>query len=172
MEINFSGSYEKKLFHQSIFLVNKPSTRSAVLRILGFLAVVAIYIGLTINVLKSETQSASEITGLLRHLITLTVFFSFAFQPYIKAFTTSRNLWNDPITRMPIQGRISTQGIFFGSSHTLSWDTFIKFEKIEALIVLQTINQQIVILPRSFFENDRDWKTLQQWIDRYVKAAI
>ena len=174
MEIQFSGSYQQKQYYQGVFLAHKPPTRSAVLRILGFVVIGGLYIGLTVSVFQQDSQSTSQISNLLRHLITLVVVASFAFQPYIKAFVQSRNSWKDPITRLPILGAISGKGIRFGASanaRAIGWDTFIKAEKTENLIVLLTIDSGMVILPRAFFESDRDWKSLQQLIDRYLKVV-
>jgi transposase-like protein len=170
MEIQFSGSYEKKQYFKGVFLAHKPPTRSAVLRIFGVVVFAAIYIGLAVSVMESEDLSTSQISGVLRHLITFAVFISFSFQPYIKAFTQARNLWNNPIIRTPNEGTISSQGIHFGTS-AIKWDEFIKLKKTDDLIVLRTIYNGIIILPRTFFQSDQDWKTLQQWADRYIKEV-
>lgn len=174
MEIHFTGSYEKKLYYKSVSLAHRPTKLSAVLRISGVALLLILYLAMVVDVFQQESRSTSDYTHLLSYLLTIVVLSSMILKPYINAFVTSRNAWKNPITHQPILGVVSNSGIRFGTRSTapsIKWEAFTKLEKTENLIVLVTIDLGMVILPRSFFQSDSDWETLQQWIERYVKAA-
>lgn len=143
-------------------------------RLFFLLLFIAIYGTLAINVFGEETQAATEISSLLGHLISFAVAASFSFQPYLAGFTQARKEWADPISRLPIQGIVSEQGVLFNPTanpQLIEWSSFEKLSRQEDYTTLVTGDKTMVLLQRSFFQSDQEWDTLQLWIDQFVKPA-
>ncbi|MEN8242615.1 MAG: hypothetical protein ABFS17_11880 [Chloroflexota bacterium] len=171
MQIEFYGTYQKKAYFKAVALIHQPSRRSRIVRLFFFLLFIAIYGTLAINVFGGDTQAAAEISALLGHLISFTVAGSFAFQPYIAAFTQARKDWSDPITHLPIQGIVSEQGVTFNPNanpQNIAWDSFEKIDQGAGYTALVTGDKTMVLLQRSFFQSDREWDTVQRWIDQHT----
>lgn len=170
MDIEFYGTYQKKLYFRAVSLIHKPGSRSTLLRIILFLGFTAAYIAMIIS--SFETAASSKVSLLIGYLITFTVVGSFTFQPYIKAFTQARKEWSDPITHLPIQGIVSEQGVIFNpgaNQQVITWDSFIKTELTTDYCALVAEDETMVLLQRSFFQSDEEWQTLQQWVQQYVE---
>lgn len=167
MEIEFYGTYERKAYFRAVSLIYKPSSKSTWLRIIFFLIFAAAYIALIIS--SFQTTTASKISLLIGYLITFTVVTSFTFRPYITAYTQARKDWSNPITHLPIQGMVSEQRVTFNpgsSSHAIEWNNFLKLEKSNDFVALVTSDETMVLLQRSFFQDDAEWQTLMQWIEQ------
>lgn len=170
MQIEFYGKYQRKAYFRAVSLIHKPSTQSTWLRIIFFLVFAAAYIALIIS--SFQTTNSSKISLLIGYLITFTVVTSFTFRPYITAYAQARKDWSDPITHLPIQGMVSEQGITFNptsNSPVIDWESFEKLEKANEYVALVTTDKTMVLLQRSFFQDD-EWRTIQQWLDHYVQG--
>lgn len=169
MGFEFYGTYQKKPYFRAVSLIYKPSSRSTWIRMIFFVGFTAVYIAMIISSLKTAT--APKISILVGHLITFTVVGSFTFRPYITAYTRARKDWSDPITHLPIQGKVSEQGVIFNpgaNQRMMDWGNFIKLEKSEGYAAMVAEDDTMVLLQRSFFQTDDEWKTLDQWLERYI----
>jgi hypothetical protein len=123
--------------------------------------------------LKEDGVSTFEFSKIARHLITFLILAYFIFQPYLKSYQTASRLWQDPVIRRNLSGHVSSLGIQFNPSNEwMAWDQFVKIYKSTDLVVLLTAARLFVILPRKFFQSDKDWQMLQSLIGSKVKEVI
>src|SRR5262245_28393356 len=111
MDIEFSGYYDKDIYFRTIRWIFKPSRNSQILRIAVFALFGVLY---TLNVIfafQEEGASAFETARLGRHLITFLLLGYFLLQPYINSYRRAMQLWNDPVIRRNLTGRVSTIGV-------------------------------------------------------------
>jgi hypothetical protein len=174
LHIEFYGTYQKNAYFRAVALIHRPARRSAAVRLLFFLLFIAIYGTFVVTVFRDEIQAAAAVSTVIGHLISFTVAASFAFQPYIAGFTQARKEWSDPLTRLPIQGTVSEQGVTFNPNANpivIEWQRFNKIKTTEEYTALVTEDKTMLLLQRDFFQTDQEWQTLHQWIGWYVKIT-
>ena len=146
------------------------------MRITAIVIVILAGIYSTSMELAAQTEAAGtyDLIRLARLLLSLTILGYFAVSPFLAARQVASKLWSAPQIRLPIHGRVSSQGIAytFSTSETETrWEEFAKVRRADDLLVLQTADGVLSILPRSFFQSEADWKTLQQWVELRVQEA-
>ena len=170
MKIEFYGKYKRKPYFRAVTLIHKPSSRSALLRVIFFVGFTAVFGAMLVSSL--QTEGTSQISILIGQLITFTVVTTFTFRPYITAYTQARKDWSDPITHLPIQGIISEQGVTFNpgaNQQVIEWGKITKKDQSEDFAALVADDETMVLLQRSFFHSEDEWQTVQEWIGQYVK---
>jgi hypothetical protein len=173
MEIEFSGHYQKEIYFKSIRWIYRPSNRSLILRIAVFVVFSALYIAAIVMALQEDGSSSFELARIGRHLITFLLLGYILAQPFINSFRKATELWNDPVIRRNITGRVSTMGVMIDPGKDwIMWDRFVKVNKTPEAITLLTASRMFVLLPRSFFKEERDWKMVQNIVDTKVQEVI
>lgn len=173
MELEFNGQYEKSAYFKAIQWIYKPSKRVSIIRIGAFILFLVLYVAYLVTAFSQEGVSAFELSRVFRYLFTFLILAYFLLQPYIRAYLSASRLWADPITRRKISGRISGIGIqFLPSDDWMPWDQFVKVHKSIDMVVLLTATWSFVILPRQFFQSDKDWEILLGMISSKVKEMI
>jgi len=174
MEIEFRGQYSKSILHKGVALINKPSLRSTVFRIILFVGFFLLYISLAVSVFQDESRTTFEIGRLVRHLFTILLLGYIALQAYISAYITASRLWKAPAMQKPIAGKVSSQWITLYSSKSeanMGWEKFAKVAKAEEMVVMLIPNGFPLILPQEFFGNGNDWHRFQQIVDYKTRPA-
>jgi hypothetical protein len=173
MEIEFSGYYQKDIYFNTIRWIYRPS-RSALLIRIGFFVIFAVLYGIVIvNTFQAEEKSSFEIARIFRHLITFLILGYIIVQPYISSYRRATELWNDPVIRRNITGRVSTMGIMIDPMKDwIFWEKFVKVNKTPEAITLLTASGTFVLLQRSFFKEDRGWKMVQNLVDTRLQQVI
>ena len=174
MGIPFQGQYDQKTFSKAVFLINKFSSKRAILRIGGAVLLIALAVAYVYVSFAEGTQYRQGRS--LHFLITLPILLYIVLRPYIDAFTVSSSLWKNPVTRAPMAGTVSNQGICFegaaGLSRELLWDQIVKMRKTDEFLALLTADGVLTVLESRFFQRDADWKTVLQWAEYHVQEAI
>ena len=173
MEIEFSGHYQKDIYFKAIRWIYRPSNKALTLRIGAFVIFAVLYIANIIIAFQEEGASSFEIARIGRHLITFLLLGYVLFQPYINSYRKATELWNDPVVRRNITGRVSSMGVMINPGKDwITWDQFVKVNKTPEAITLLTASRMFVLLQRSFFRDDRDWKIVQNIVDTKVQEVI
>ena len=173
MEIEFSGYYQKEIYFSAIRWIYKPSKKALILRVGLFVVFSALYAAAIVSAFREEGASSFEIARTFRHLITFLILGYILVQPYINSFRKATELWNDPVIRRNITGRVSTMGVMIDPMKDwLTWDKFVKVNNTPQAITLLTASGMFVLLQRSFFRDDRDWKMVQNIVDTKVREVI
>lgn len=173
MELEFSGYYQKDIYFKTIRWIYRPSNKSLILRTGAFVIFTALYIAAIITALQEEGASSFELARVGRHLITFLILGYILLQPYISSYRRATELWNDPVIRRNITGRVSTMGMMIDPGKDwMPWDRFVKMNKTPEAMTLLTASGMFVLLQRSFFRDDRDWKMVQNIVDTKVQEVI
>jgi len=173
VDIAFSGFYKKDIYFRTIWWIYKPSTSALIIRIAAFLLFGALYTATIINSFKADGASSFEVARMVRHLITFLILGYILFQPYINSYRKSSELWNDPVIRRNITGRVSTTGIIIDPmKEWLTWDKFVKVNHQLDSIALLTASRMFVLLQRDFFQDEQDWKMFQNMVAAKVQEVI
>jgi hypothetical protein len=173
MDIAFSGFYKKDIYFRTIRWIYKPTTSSLIIRIAAFVIFGALYTATIVNSFQGEGASSFELVRMGRHLITFLILGYILFLPYVNSYRKSSELWNDPVIRKNITGRVSTMGIIIDPMKDwLTWDKFIKVNNQPDSIALLTASRMFVLLQRDFFQDEQDWKMLQNMVAAKVQEVI
>ncbi|HLO15091.1 MAG TPA: hypothetical protein VK206_09690 [Anaerolineales bacterium] len=173
MEIEFSGYYQKDIYFKVIRWIYRLSPKSLILRVAAFVVFSALYGAVIVVALQEEGASSFELARIGRHLITFLILGYLLVQPYINSYRRATELWNDPVIRRNITGRVSTIGVSIDPMKDwMTWDTFVKTNKTPVAITLLTASGMFVLLQRSFFREERDWKMVQNIVDTKVQEVI
>lgn len=171
MQIEFYGTYQKRPYFKAVALIHQPTRLSRRVRLFFFLLFIAIYGTLAATIFGADSLAVTKVSGLFGHMISFAMAASFAFQPYIAAFTQARKDWSDPITHLPIQGVVSDQGITFNPTsnpQTIAWDSFEKIDQRIDYIALVTSDKTMVLLQRSFFQSDDEWDLINRIVPNQI----
>lgn len=173
MEIEFSGHYQKDIYFKAIRWIYRPSNKSLLLRIGAFVIFAALYIANIIIAFQEEGMSSFEMARIGRHLITFLILGYVLLQPYINSYRKATELWNDPVIRRNITGRVSTMGVMIDPGKDwMPWDQFVKVHKLPEAITLLTASNMFVLLQHSFFKEEQDWKMVQNIVATKVQEVI
>ncbi|MBI5951771.1 MAG: hypothetical protein HY865_08945 [Chloroflexi bacterium] len=173
MEIEFSGSYSRDVYSSAIRWIYRPSNRSLLLRFLTFVVFTALYVATIVNAFQKGGASPFELTRIFRHLITFFIFAYIVVQPYIGSWRKTSELWNDPLTRRKLTGRVSTIGVIIDPMKDwMPWDRFDKVNRTPEAITLLTSSKMFVLLQRDFFKSEQDWKRVQDIVNSRVQEVI
>lgn len=172
MEIEFNGIFDKSKLFRAMVMLYRPSRRRTLFRAGIFIA----YLIFLAYVFVAEIRnlSTSELVRVGRVVVATVLFFYFIFQPYISIYRSASRIWNEPATRKPIQGYVSTQGIthkFGERKFETAWEKFVKIHPTGEFIALMTADSTITLLQRSFFKNEGDWNIVLQWARNRVIQA-
>ena len=173
MEIEFSGYYQKDIYFKAIRWIFRPSNKALILRVGAFVIFAALYIANIGIAFQQEGGSSFEMARIGRHLITFLILGYILLQPYINSYRKATELWNDPVIRRNITGRVSTMGVMIDpGKEWMPWVQFVKVNKTPEAITLLTASSMFVLLQRSFFREERDWKMVQSIVDTKVQEVI
>lgn len=173
MEIEFSGTYEKDIYFQTIRWIFKPSRKALMLRVGAFVLFAALYAATIITAFQEEGASSFEMARIGRHFFTFAILGYILLQPYINSYRRATELWNDPVIRRNITGRVSSMGVMIDPMKDwMTWDRFVKVNKTPEAITLLTASGTFVLLQRSFFKDGRDWKMVQNLVDTKVQEVV
>ena len=173
MDIEFSGYYEKDIYFRTIRWIYRPSRKALILRIAVFVIFAGLYAATIIATLQEEGASSFELVRIGRHFITFAILGYILLQPYIHSYRRAAELWNDPMIRRNITGRVSTMGVIIDPMKDwMTWDKFVKVNNTPEAITLLTASGMFVLLQRSFFRDERDWKMVQGIVDTKVQEVI
>jgi hypothetical protein len=173
MEIEFKGQFDKSQYRRAVMLAYQPSLKKTWFRIAIFVLLAGLYTAFIATLVRTDEASTWDLFRVLRHLFTLLLLAYFVFYPFINPYLAANKLWNDPVTRRAISGKVSEQGVMVSPSpEYIDWDIFIKLRKRVDMAVLLTADNNFLALPRSFFNSDHDWAYLQKYLDRYVREAV
>jgi|RhiMetdeSRZDD1v2_1073273.scaffolds.fasta_scaffold00824_15 hypothetical protein len=173
MEIEFSGYYQKDIYFKAIRWIFRPSNKALILRVGAFVIFAALYIANISIAFQQEGVSSFEMARIGRHLITFLILGYILLQPYINSYRKATELWNDPVIRRNITGRVSTMGVMIDPGKDwMPWVQFVKVNKTPEAITLLTASSMFVLLQRSFFREERDWKMVQSIVDTKVQEVI
>lgn len=133
---------------------------------------VAPYTANIVFAFEEEGASSFEIARIGRHLITFLILGYVLLQPSINSYRKATELWNDPVIRRTITGSVFTMGVMIdpGKNGT-TWEQFVKVNKTPEVITLRTASGMFVLLQRSFFKEERDWKLVQNTVDTKVQEV-
>lgn len=170
MEIDFEGQYDQALYMRAVKTVITPSTRSTILRIVAFVAVLAgiiylYFMGMqdgALNEIDSNRIKMAAFFGLC-----LTAYLAL---PYLTANSTANRLWKRPSVHKLKTGQISTQGITYGD-HLKTWNSFVRKYIFPDMVLLITADEGMSLLQRSFFRDEMDWKRFLQMVEQYAVKA-
>jgi hypothetical protein len=173
MEIEFNGYYQKAIYFNAIRWIYRPSNRSLILRVGAFFVFTVLYASAIFFAFQEEGASSSELARMGRHFFTFLILGYILLQPYINTFRKATELWNDPVIRRNITGRVSSIGIMIDPMRDwMKWESFVKVNRTPEAITLLTASRMFVLLQRSFFEDERDWKVVQGIVDTKVQEVI
>ena len=173
MEIEFSGYYQKDIYFKAIRWIFRPSNKALILRVGAFVIFAALYIANISIAFQQEGVSSFEMARIGRHLITFLIMGYILLQHYINSYRKSTELWNDHVILRNITGRVSTMGVMIDpGKEWMPWVQFVKVNKTPEAITLLTASSMFVLLQRSFFREERDWKMVQSIVDTKVQEVI
>lgn len=173
MDIEFSGYYNKDIYFRTIRWIFKPSRVSQFLRIGVFVLFGGLYALNIFFAFQEEGTSSFETARLGRHLFTVLLLGYILLQPHISSYRRASELWNDPVIRRNLTGRVSTMGVIIDPMKDwLTWDKFVKVNRMPDAIVLLTAASMFVLLQRDFFRTEQDWKMVQNIVDTKVQEVI
>ena len=173
MDIEFSGYYNKDIYFSTIRWIFNPSRVSQFLRIGVFVLFGGLYALNIYFAFQEEGRSSFALARIGRHLFTFLLLGYILVQPYINSYRRATELWNDPVIRRNLTGRVSTIGVIIDPMKDwLTWDKFVKVNRMPDAIVLLTAASMFVLLQRDFFKTEQDWKMVQNIVDTKVQEVI
>lgn len=172
MEIEFGGQPDKEIYFKAIRWIFKPSKKSVWIRSAIFVGFTALYLAVAFGAFQSDGVSAFEISRLVRHLFTVLLLAYILVQPAINSYQKANSLWNDPSSRRFRTGRVSPLGVRIDPMKDwMKWETFIRIESAPDYIVLLTASKMFILLQRSFFIDEQEWKLMQNMAAQKVQAV-
>jgi len=173
MEIEFNGVYQKDIYFRTIRWIYKPSTKTLLFRIGIFVIFGGLYVAAIVTSFQKDGVSTFELSKLGRHLITFLILGYVLLQPYIGSQQKAMELWGDQSIHRRLTGRVSSLGIIVDPMRDwLTWDKFVKVNKMPDGIALLTASRMFVLLQRDFFQTEQDWKQVQGLVDTKVREVI
>lgn len=173
MEIEYSGYYQKGIYFRAIRWIYQPSKRSFVIRIAISVIFTALYAASIYFAFQEQKTSSFELARTGRHLITFLALGYILLQPSLSSHRRASQLWNDPVIRRNITGKVSSMGIMIDPMKDwMPWSQFVKVNKTPEAITLLPASGTFVLLQQSFFKDQRDWKIVQDIVDAKVQEVI
>ncbi len=172
MEIEFSGQPDKETYFKAIRWIFKPSKKSTLIRVAVFVSFTALYLVVVFGAVQEGDTSAYEISRLIRHLFTVLLLGYILVQPAINSYRKANSLWNDPSSRRHRTGRVSPLGVLIDPmTDWMRWETFIRVDSRPDYIVLLTASRMFILLQRSFFRDEQEWKLVQNMVAQKVQEV-
>jgi hypothetical protein len=163
MEIEFHGQYDKTTFFKAVALANRQSQRSRIFRY--FLIGIAI-IFLVINVFNFFARGSQNPNDILSVALSAIILLYFIFGVRLTTYTLASRLWKSDSVHQEQIGTITEEGITYRPDTTaIPWERFSRGHSVEDMQLLMTDDGLLSIFPRSFFNNDEDWKTFRNWVE-------
>ena len=175
MKIEFDGKYTRGEFYRAVAVINGPSRRGTILRIIALVVLVALYIAYFIFAVPEASQSTFELVRVGRHVITVGIILYLLLLPYLSAYRTASRLWNLPSVQGTFHGFVSSQGVIHGFSSDgaeIGWDQYAKVRMTDKFIALLTADGVLSLLPRNFFKDEAEWNVVRQWAGHRVAEAV
>lgn len=172
MEIEFSGQPNKDIYFKAIRWIYKPTKKSTMIRVAVFVGFTALYLVVVFGAIQEGDTSTYEISRLIRHLITVLLLGYILVQPAINSYRKASSLWSDPSSRRHRTGRVSPLGVVIDPlKDWMKWETFTRVESKPDYIVLLTASRMFVLLQRSFFRDEQEWKLVQNMVAQKVQEV-
>jgi hypothetical protein len=170
MDIHFLGKYDKKMFLQATRLVEKRSAIGTALRWLSLLLALFV-IANGIYTWIAEDLTVAESSKLARHGVTLVLLGYYYIQPYFSQRRRVTGLFSKGIYRI-MQGIASVECIQINppgqQAVMFSWGQFYRKGKKDNLLAILTLDGNLAIFHRDFFQSDSDWNRFNQLVDQKV----
>ena len=176
MVIPFRGKYQKKQVIRAFYQLVRPKKG----QIIPAYIILTFFIGAFVYnlFLFQRTADIDNQNGeiLLRYLVLFPVILYFTFGSQIKVRSKAIKNWQVLEKFGEISGYVNDRGITFRSiQHTencIPWKIFIKKAVSEDVISLLESGGSAIILPKEFFESDRDWLQAAERVRNSVNEII
>lgn len=170
MDIAFRGKYDKQMFLQGLRLVERTSVINKVLRWLS-LALVIFVIANEIYTWLTADPTMWESARLIRHAVTALLLGYYYLSPHIARWSRTAALFkNEPYRIM--QGLANLEGIRIGPAGgqqvMFPWGQFYRKGKKGQLIAILTLDGNMALFHRDFFETESDWNRFNQLVEQRV----
>ena len=176
MDITFQGKYEKKDVDFAFRELSKPSLKRKIYSY-GVLGLMFVVLGATgYSMITSGEANDSHWMKYIKLLIALAFFIYATFRSQINNRRKANQYWEVLKVFGIISGQVDDLGI---TLHTIvekesrsTWNEFIKKVVSEEIIALVDAKGEAVILPKAFFESDKDWRRVNDMVEFKVKEII
>lgn len=176
MDIPFQGKYEKKHVDFAFRELSKSSFKRKIYSY-GLLALFIIALGVTgYSMVTSSEVNDTHWTKYIKLLIGLAFFVYAMFRSQINNRRKANQHWEVLKVFGVVTGQVDDLGItlktIVDNESRSSWSEFIKKAESDETIALVDAKGEAVILARSFFESDRDWRRVIDMVNYKVKEII
>jgi hypothetical protein len=166
MEIEFSGNYDRSTFFQAVALLNRPTRRKTVNRIVILALFVLMYTAY-FTILAPPEDPTTGLPRIIWHLVVALIVVYLLLLPYISAYREASRIWKYPTVRDPSSGFVTEQGITYNlasGQKTRPWVEFSKIKLTDSFIAMLTPDGTFSLLQRDFFKTDQDWQTISEFV--------
>lgn len=167
--IPFNGEYTKKEWSRGIQLAARPRGWAVVARLVA-LALVVLGVVLIVSSVVQGNVNGSRVVRLAISMVFLA---GWAALPYFRAWRAQTAPWRRPEGPPRLRGVVTSDGILHDpeAGGTLdTWDTLVRADVRDDLVVLIGADRLATVLPRSFFSSEQDWQSFRQMVDMNVVA--
>lgn len=174
MEITFTGTYRQEDIFHACQMLGHPTGVQKWLRIGGLALIIVFWIGYILKLLSMGGETSNSRLEVISVSIGVAIAAYVLALPYLNSSTAAKQLWNQPIIRKPQNGHVDSQGVFFTdrSDRTpIIWDRISHKRRSDRMTVLRTDDGTAVILPRSFFKTEEEWRRFNRLVDECVREA-
>lgn len=175
MEIEFQGYLDKETIFKAFKIANRPSKRSAVIRISLAVFFVLFFLFSIYSIIAQANPSIINSLRSSYHLLLFPFIIYFVLQPYFTAYLAAKKYWKRPTVHQPLTGTISSQRIVYiwpSERIEVSWSKYVKKHTDDQLIVMATEDGLISIFPRRFFKTESEWHTVTLWVNAKVMEVV
>ena len=176
MDIPFQGKYEKKHVDFAFRELSKPSLKKKIYSY-GVLAIMLVALGgIGYSMITSGEANDSHWTKYIKLLIALAFFVYAMFRPLINNRKKANQHWQVMQVLGIVSGQVDDLGITLNTvlekDSRAAWTEFIKKAVSDEVIALVDAKGEAVILAKTFFESDKDWRRVNEMVEYKVKEII
>ena len=176
MEISFRGKYEKKHVDFAFRELSKPSLKRKIYSF-GVLGLMVIALGATgYSMITSGEANDTHWTKYIKLLIALAFFVYAMFRPVINNRRKANQYWDVLKVFGIVYGQVDDSGITLNTiiekGSLSTWNEFIKKAVSDEVIALVDAKGEAVILAKTFFESEKDWRIVNEMVAYKVKEII
>jgi hypothetical protein len=159
MDIAFVGRHTWSEYMRAVYAAYRPTFRYFLNRSLLAIALGSLYIAYQITLSPDRALDVFAPSRLIWHVLASLILAIVLLEPYLAPFYIAYRLWRDPSVHVEWQGTIGPRGISFANSgRSARWDSFQEVLLRPDVLILKTNALGFLALPRSFFQNDADWR--------------
>jgi hypothetical protein len=166
MDVEFHGQFDKPTFFKAVSLANQQSRRSMIIRYV-LVGIAALF--LVINVFNFFARGGRDANDILSLVLSVVILLYFIFGVKLTTYALATRLWKGEGVHQLQSGLISEEGIIYHPDTTIvAWERYSRGQSTEDMHLLMTEDGLLSIFPRSFFSNDEEWKTFQNWVETRI----